>query len=63
MQLLGLNESALNDILNGVNITEDTPKLLVGFVKRFMSLNVSVAKKAVLLIWKFSDICFCIHNF
>jgi hypothetical protein len=53
--LLSLNEDNLIEILKGNSITPETPSLLVAYIKRFSVVNVSLARTATLLLWKFSN--------
>jgi hypothetical protein len=53
--LLDLNEDNLIEILKGNSITPETPTLLISYIKRFSVVNVTMARTATLLLWKFSD--------
>ncbi|KAA6376737.1 MAG: hypothetical protein EZS28_027736 [Streblomastix strix] len=51
----GISEAALNDIITGVARVQDSPKVVVAYVKRFMVANPKLTKTACNCIYKFCD--------
>lgn len=49
-----LNEENLRELLNGKKMPEDSPKLAVAYLKRFMVANPKIAEEACELLWKLS---------